>query len=1100
MIHLLCGPSGSGKSTLLLKRMADVLNAGGHAYLLVPEQEAVARERAVMQALPTAAQLRFEVFNFSRLANHAFRTYGGIGYRSITSGGRALAMWQTLRALSPFLQEYGERAKNDAALTAHMRSAIAECKAYAITPDRLEQAAGQLAPDAALRRKLLDLAAILGAYDARIAERWQDSENDLLRLANLLDEHQLFAGADVFIDSFTDFTAAEYAVLSRICAQAKSVTFALCCDKPTGTALHFTELSHTAAALRRMAAHADIPVRLEVLTENHRAEDSTLGMLADRLWQMEDASPLPDSAAVELYSCASPYAEAEAAAARIAALVREGMRYRDIVLIVRSTDGWRGILDAELERAGIPYFLSQRSDITTKPTIKLLLSALSLRKANWRLSDLLSYLKTGCTGLAREEVDLLEDYLTRWQLQGSSITAASGWTMDPDGYVTTHTPRAAALLEQLNILRQRVTSPLLTFFDRLDCAETAAECASAVYTYLNDVKLLDQLNQRIAEESERGRAAEASELIQLWNILLDALDQIVTAFGDDPCSADEFADALRLVFAETDIGTIPTSADQVTIGSAAMLRADSPRCAILLGLCEGEFPQAITDAGFFTDADKRVLEGIGLDLSPSGDRRAAAELFYLYRAISAPCQRLICLCHRADADGREVLPSLGFTRICRLLGRQGSRWEDLPPIDRLWSRETAFPYTAMLDGTPEGAALREIFSVDPDYADRTRALDSPITERDCRLSPETASALFGQRMQLSQSRIDRYVSCHFAYFCRYLLGLREEEPAQIGYDSVGSYVHAVLERFFRALTVDGKLCLPEDDARLDEQLSAAISCYLNELLDGVPHSARITHLFHRLHRLSRLLVNNLLTEFRQSGFVPVFFELPIRRGSADSPDPLVFDLPDGTPVWIGGIIDRVDLWQREDGRAYLRVVDYKTGSKTFDRSDIDIGFNLQLLLYLFTLCRSQSPSLRHQLGLAHDAELHPAGMLYCTALAPDFTAEADAASEDIVRQADSALSRLGIVLDDEEVLRAMDTSLSGKYIPCRLLKKGGFNNPQSRATAEEFDQLYDQLGQTIRRVAGEMHEGRANARPRRRDGKYLCETCSAKPICRAAKK
>ena len=72
MIHLLCGPSGSGKSTHLLKEMADIVATGGQAYLLVPEQEAVARERAVMETLPPAAQLRFEVFNFSRLANHAF--------------------------------------------------------------------------------------------------------------------------------------------------------------------------------------------------------------------------------------------------------------------------------------------------------------------------------------------------------------------------------------------------------------------------------------------------------------------------------------------------------------------------------------------------------------------------------------------------------------------------------------------------------------------------------------------------------------------------------------------------------------------------------------------------------------------------------------------------------------------------------------------------------------------------------------------------------------------------------------------------------------------------------------------------------------------
>lgn len=1099
MIRLLCGPSGSGKSTQLLKEMADIVSTGGQAYLLVPEQEAVARERAVMETLPPAAQLRFEVFNFSRLANHAFRQCGGIGYRGITAGGRALTMWQTLRDMAPFLTEYSERAENDFSLTALMRSAVSECKAYSLTPEGLENIAAKLPADSVLCRKLHDLSLVLGAYSARLSEHWQDSEDDLTRLAEILGRSPLFAGAHVFVDSFTSFTAAELTVLSHICAQAESVTFALCCDGVTGESLHFAEVYRTAAALRKMAARTDIPVKVIRLTETHRAADPRLASLGEQLWHMESAAPLGDMEdTVELYTCASPYVEAEAAASRISALVQGGMCYRDIVVILRDPERWRGILDAELERAGIPYFLSRRTDITVKPAVKLLLSALALHAANWRRDDLLSYLKTGCTGLSREEVDLLEDYITAWKLQGSTITAP--WTMDPAGYVTEHTPASAEKLEVLNNLRVRMTSPLLTLFAGLDQAATAADCAAAVYGFLAEIDLPGHLQARAAEEQSRGRTDEAAELIQLWNIILDSLDQTVTAFGNAPCPYGEFTDALRLLFAETDIGIIPTAADQVTVGSAAMLRADSPRCAILLGLCEGEFPQAITDGGFFTDADKRALEELGLELSAGGDRRAAEELFYLYRAVTAPRERLICFCHRAGTDGRELPPSLGMSRLSLLLGRKPTRWEDLPLTERLWTKETAFPYTAMLRRTPEGMALRQIFADDPDYTQRVAALDMPLTERNCTLSPETAKTLFGDRIRLTQSRLDCYVGCHFAYFCRYLLGLQEERAAEIGYDSVGSYVHAVLEQFFASLTVNGKLELPANDAALDVHLDTVIADYLDKLFDGVPPSARTAHLFSRLRRLSRLLIRNLLTEFRQSGFVPVFFELPIREGSPDSPEPLVFDLPDGTPVWLGGVIDRVDMWRREDGRTYLRVVDYKTGSKEFDRADIDIGFNLQLLLYLFTLCRSQSPSLRARLGLAADSELLPAGMLYCTALSPDFSADASTTEEEILARADKQLARKGIVLDDEDVLRAMDSELTGKYIPCRQLKKGGMSSPESRATAEEFDQIYTQLGQTIRRVAGELHAGIAHARPCKHNKEYPCKTCPVKPICRAAKK
>ena len=1103
MIRLLCGEAGSGKSTAILARIADCLAAGERAYLLVPEQEAVAREREALAVIPPAAQLNFEVFNFSRLANHVFRQVGGLSYRGITAGGRALVMWKTLRTLAPFLGEYGERAQNDAALpalTALMRSAVSDCKAYALTPERLEQAADALPSDSALAAKLRDLALIFGGYNAHIAQRWEDSEDDLSRLAAALDTNPCFAGAHIFVDSFTGFTAAEMAVLARLAGQAAELTVALCTDSPTSSALHFTELARTAAQLRRMAAHADLPLKVERLTENRRTDDPALAALGQTLWQMEAAELLPPSDAISLYSCASPFAEAEAAAACIARLVQGGMRYRDIVLIVRDAEQWRGILDAELERAGIPYFLSQRSDLTTKPVIKLLLAALALRTGDWRQSDLLTYLKTGYSGLARRDVDLLEDYLTRWQLHGNAIHAPQDWTMDPRGYVTAHTDAAAEQLAHLNTLRRTLIAPLLAFFAELDSAADAAACAGAVYTYLTQIDLPGQLQARIAAETAAGRDAEAAELIQLWNITLDTLDQIVAVLGDSPCTADEFAEALRMILAETDIGIIPTAADQVTSGSASMLRADSPACAILLGLNEGEFPQAIADSGFFTDSDKRALESLGLELSPSGERRAAQELFFVYRAVTAPRSHLLCFCHRADTAGKSTLPSLAMNRLCLLCGRrQPEIWEDLPMLDRLWAREPAFLYTALLGDAPEGAALRQIFSADPDYAERAAALDMPITERNCTLSRETADALFGERMQLSQSRVDCYVSCPFAYFCRYLLNLRDEQPAQIGYDSVGTYVHAVLERFFGELTVDGVLHLPDTEAELSTRLDAVVSAYLRDLFSGIPATARITHLFDRLRRLSRLLIDNLITEFRQSQFVPVLFELPIRRSQPGSPEPLVFALPDGTPVWLGGIIDRVDIWRAENGRIYLRVVDYKTGSKPFDRADIDIGYNLQLLLYLFTLCRSQSHTLRTRLGLAPDTPLVPAGMLYCTALAPDMAMPADASSEEILAQADAKLTRRGIVLDEEPVLRAMDSTLSGKYIPCQM-RKTGLSSPESRANAEEFEQLYAQLDRTLRRVAGEMRTGKAHARPRRRGGSYPCENCPAQPVCRAGKK
>lgn len=57
---------------------------------------------------------------------------------------------------------------------------------------------------------------------------------------------------------------------------------------------------------------------------------------------------------------------------------------------------------------------------------------------------------------------------------------------------------------------------------------------------------------------------------------------------------------------------------------------------------------------------------------------------------------------------------------------------------------------------------------------------------------------------------------------------------------------------------------------------------------------------------------------------------------------------DGVTISVTGFVDRVDGWVH-DGRLYLRVVDYKTGKKSFDLTEVWNGLGLQMLLYLFAL-------------------------------------------------------------------------------------------------------------------------------------------------------
>lgn len=93
-----------------------------------------------------------------------------------------------------------------------------------------------------------------------------------------------------------------------------------------------------------------------------------------------------------------------------------------------------------------------------------------------------------------------------------------------------------------------------------------------------------------------------------------------------------------------------------------------------------------------------------------------------------------------------------------------------------------------------------------------------------------------------------------------------------------------------------------------------------------------------------VLIRQLQCELRQSEFRPVAFELDVSEGG-NSP---VIKTADGIEIYLRGVVDRIDIYEK-DNEKYLRVIDYKTGTKTFSISSLLYGINMQMLIYMFSV-------------------------------------------------------------------------------------------------------------------------------------------------------
>lgn len=1096
MLHFIYGPSGSGKTDVLLKYLESDIKQGKNAFFIVPEQETVAAERKIVSLFPASAQLNIEVLNFSRLCNRIFRTYGGLSYNFATKSIKSLIMWNTLRELSPMLEEYNATDVADFSLTQKMLSATQELKAYCVSPQKLDSTCVSIDEDSSLYKKLRDISLIYSAYTNQISEHFSDNTDDISKAIDILDKNSFFAGANIYLDSFAGFTKQELEFILKINELCNELYITLPLPSPNDNAIHLESVKQTLTNLKK---HLDKKDFDEIfLTDTHKTSSLELKYLQKNIWNFE-TSPFVDEKVndISTYLCETPYSEAEIVASEIRNAVQNGTRYNEIAIILRDTEKYRGILDIALDKFDIPYFMSEKTDISVKSLTKFIFSALKIKETNWRGENVVAHLKSGYCDIDPFDVDIFEEYINTWNINGNKFLGEK-WTMNPDGYSARLTARGEKILITANEVKSAVVSSLTRYFATLDASNNVKDMCKATIEFLKDSKITEKVRQSCNENLMRGNKKAADEDMKLYTLTLNILYDIATVLGDKEFSFEEFSAALSIMFAQSDIGTIPTSIDEVMIGSASMLRTDNIKFAILMGLNEGEFPASIKDNGIFTDSDKEELKKLDISLSADTSTKTSEELFFVYRALAVPSEKLMLTSSALSSDGASQRQSIILERVKNLFPSLTPIKEStLSPIDRVWNTEIAKEVYSKAQNYTNSDELKKLISNHDGNSVFEQRLSIPLSQKNCSISPEIVNNLFGNRLSLTQSRLEKYVLCGFDYYCSYVLGLRESKKAVFQLNDIGTFIHYILEMFMKDITVDGKLKLTLSDSEIDEILQKNVRNYLFELLgEDYALSNRTKHLFLRLNKLSFMIAKNLINEFKESDFYPAYFELKVGMGD-DGISALEFELKDGSVITLRGIADRVDTYKK-DGNVYIRVVDYKTGSKEFSFDDLKEGLNTQLLIYLFSICRAQSEATKAEFGCENGGELLPAGIQYLSSNAPTVSVDKFCDGENIEELIQNEFSRSGLLTSNPKIIQAINHNLDPKIVSKFKTDDEGAFVGKSLVSEQGFEEIYTMLSETIIRIAESMKDGKANAIPLRKGEKAPCRYCKMKAVCRAS--
>ncbi len=1084
MLEILYSRERKNQDKELLKRIGRDVDSGKRITLLVPEQQVYSAE--VMLSYNGIMSPELEVVGFRRLCESIFRRFGGLSYNNITDGARLILMWRVISELSPMLKQYKDIMLDDIDMIKSLNASVRELSLYALSPAMLEESAKKLENEnPKLSDKLYDLSLILAASSALLKNNYNDPAEDTKRAYDLLLENDYFSNRTVYVSGFVSFTVYEKKIIDSIVRSAENTVALIGFDIGEKRDI-FDMLKKTRDVFLNSAKEAGVKTLSSQIDGETSAQAIDISYLAENIWDFEAEKYNGKCENICIASADNPEEESRFVASDIARLIREkGARYRDFAIIVRSLDDYSGIVDRELAACGVPGFISSRSDIKKKSAIKAILLALKIRSGSWRTDDVISYIKCGFTGLSNDECDKIERYALLWKISGKRWFDEHLWAMHPRGFGNEITDADREVLEELNSCRERLTSPLVRFFEIFEKKPTLKEVSYSLYKFLCEIGLREKLEIRAATLRDGSRVAEADETVQIWNCLVDSLDSLVTVAGEARVDARSYMKLLSTSLEMSDIGKIPSGIDEVLIGEAHNLRMSEVKYVYVMGLNEGVFPKKAKEDSILGDRDRRDLKKIGIELSPESRESSRDEMFYFYLAISTAREKLT-LTYNKKNNFSAFISSVRalFDKI------ESVDASALDPEFFVWGDLSALEYCVRIgDIAPEASQRLGEYLEDRGRIGYFNKKD--LVSGDYSYTGDLT--LFEKNMSLSQSRLESYVLCPFGYYCKYVLRIAEEASAEATSANIGTFVHSFLENFVKRYVKEGILY---DDTESRQRIFEEIFSDGVRSLGDFSKDAKTAALIERIKNNVSIAVDNLAKEFSESKFVPSFFELKIGK---EGISPVVLPTSDDGSVALDGIIDRVDLCEI-DGRIYLRVVDYKTGSKTFTKEDVYHGLNTQMLLYLQTVCKTDDKNFLENIGATDGEAPMPAAIIYLSTKLPSpADIQPGTEREKIEKKIENqkgTLKRAGLVTDDREVMSAMDPGLAGKYSPVKIKKDGTYAYNTERFVESSFDNLFNRVNRKIISVANDMKSGKACAEPLKTDTRDACEYCAFSSVCR----
>lgn len=1139
-LNLILGPAGSGKTHSLFSYALKQANEHPEInYLVVvPEQYTLSTQKELVRMSDRKGILNVDVLSFARLS---YRIFEEVGFSENTGvimddmgknlilrylAGKEDDNWGILNGKIKRLSYITE-----------IKSLISEFKQYKLTEDDINKMIENAADGGKIQlaNKLKDVNRLYGLFNEYIRDKYTTTEEILDLAARSAFRSEKLRKSVILFDGFTGFTPVQYGLIESLLQISRDIYITLLNDErdglPYNTEHELFYLSYeTKNKLKKIAERNNVCINKDVslnrqipcrydnkithlihleknLFREYKRPYAYLGAAASN----KEKPTKPVDAEMRVISALNPVEEVKNAAVMIKKLVFDkGLKYKDIAIATGDLETYSPIILREFRKYEIPVFTDRKTPILLNPFTEYIKSIIEIVTSNWQYEAVFRYLRSPLNDYETSDIDKLENFVL-----ANGINTYSQWNTDwCKKYVRNSKKYSEAYISEINnienlrkdILEQMGNINKLAADSKFRDVKTQTKSVNALNTELygilrdNDVqKRLINLAENIKKTDDSFELERSNEFERVYNETILLMEKMSELLGDEKITLSEYGDILEAGFNEIRIGIIPSVTDYIQIGDVTRSRFEKIHTLFIVGANDGVIPKNNSSSGLISDMEREYLmeSNDNIELSPSARMKSYTSQLYLYMLMTKPDQNLFISYSRLNCASETIKPSYIIGTLLELFPDLYVERDIFNKHDYIYNDETAMEYISENIESNDDLSrsiLSYYYSKDEYRAQIAEMISSHfsigIFEKSDAISKAISNVLYTTSLKGSVTRLERFAECAYRYFLEYGLSLKERRLFEFDAADMGSLFHESLENYSRALSENSESWVDLDKDKQEEYINSAIDKALTEGdFSAIYSNNRRKYAVNRVKRILERSVDVLSNHLKVGKFNPIDAE--IEFSSMSNLKAFNFTLSETERMHLSGKIDRVDTYE-DNEHLYIKVIDYKSGNKSFDLLEVYKGLSLQLVVYL--------NATKEMVSKKTDKEIVPAGILYYHVDDPLVESELSESDEEISNKIFSQLRMKGLINEEETIYRLMDDDFDKKsdVIPIILNKDKLPSKGSSVASTEEFKVISDFVEKKLCSLGRDILAGKIEAKPNSAKGtdEKKCSYCPYVTVCK----